>query len=91
VSARLPKHLYYKRALTTVLLPNHKHRGTQASCDAHREWYPTSRFGEGLERERYLCLVLYLLTAPQLRFRALLTEKGAESRVVENIQSEGSL
>jgi hypothetical protein len=37
------------------------------------------------------CLVLYLLTAPQLRFRALLTEKGAESRVVENIQSEGSL
>jgi hypothetical protein len=36
-------------------------------------------------------LVLYLLTAPQLRFRALLTEKGAESRVVENIQSEGSL
>ena len=36
-------------------------------------------------------LVLYLLTAPKLRFRALLTEKGAESRVVENIQSEGSL
>jgi hypothetical protein len=26
-------------------------------------------------------LVLYLLTAPQLRFRALLTEKGAESKL----------
>jgi hypothetical protein len=35
--------------IPTVLLPNHKQRGTQDVCDAHRKRYPASRFGESLE------------------------------------------
>jgi hypothetical protein len=35
--------------MITILLPNYKRRGTQGSCDAHRKWYPASRFGESLE------------------------------------------
>jgi hypothetical protein len=35
--------------IPTVLLPSYKHRGTQVSCDAHRERHAASRIGESLE------------------------------------------